>query len=317
MKTNKRIIYSLVVVIMTAGSLLFIGCGDYYKNDYRDNSPTSGKLKVYCNEGLYLHCKNQAYTFCSQYHNAAIETYSCSETEAIQALYQDSCQAIMVSRLLGEQEKKMFEQKQLFPKFSPVAKTGVVFIASRKLAIDKLTVDQIKELLSGKTELQDTSGKTIKVSVVLDHKNSSSSHFLLDSVLGQAQFGTGCFALNNTLELIRSVSENDHQIGIIDFAWLSDVDDPLFKSYIKTIKFLAIGKNEKTCVEPSQSTFKTEEYPFTRTVYILRRSDDFSLAKGFEAFVAGPKGQLIFLKQGLLPNRQAERTIEVNMEPVN
>ena len=84
---------------------------------------------------------------------------------------------------------------------------------------------------------------------------------------------------------------------------------------ISSIKFISIGRTDTIFFEPNQSSFKTGEYPLTRTIYLLRRSDDFSLAKGFEAFMAGPKGQLTFLKQGLLPIRQAERTIHVNMEP--
>jgi hypothetical protein len=44
----------------------------------------------------------------------------------------------------------------------------------------------------------------------------------------------------------------------------------------------------------------------------MRKTGEFTLAKGFESFVAGPKGQLTFLKQGLLPIRQAERNVTIN-----
>jgi hypothetical protein len=44
---------------------------------------------------------------------------------------------------------------------------------------------------------------------------------------------------------------------------------------------------------------------------VYRNTDDFSLAKGFETFVAGPKGQNTFLKQGLLPTHQQERNIKI------
>jgi hypothetical protein len=33
--------------------------------------------------------------------------------------------------------------------------------------------------------------------------------------------------------------------------------------------------------------------------------------------VAGPKGQITFLKQGLLPTKQQERIVEVKMEPMS
>jgi hypothetical protein len=52
-------------------------------------------------------------------------------------------------------------------------------------------------------------------------------------------------------------------------------------------------------------------------VYVIKKTGEFSLAKGFETFVAGPKGQITFLKQGLLPTKQQERIVEVKMEPMS
>ena len=57
----------------------------YFKNDYVDNSPTSGKLKVYYDEGLRLHIENQVYTFESQYPGAKVEPIETTENEAVQA----------------------------------------------------------------------------------------------------------------------------------------------------------------------------------------------------------------------------------------
>ena len=59
-------------------------------------------------------------------------------------------------------------------------------------------------------------------------------------------------------------------IGVIDFAWLSDVDDSLWKAHQTSIDFVAVSKPNSTLYsKPSQSSFKTGEYPFTRTVYVI------------------------------------------------
>jgi hypothetical protein len=101
-------------------------------------------------------------------------------------------------------------------------------------------------------------------------------------------------------------------IAFIDFAWLSDKDDSLFKANQHKIKFIAVSKPGSNIGEyPHQSSLKLGNYPFQRTVYVYRKTGDFSLAKGFESFVAGPKGQLTFLKQGLLPTRQSERALDI------
>lgn len=304
----------LFVLICTL--LVLAACDNYYKNDYRDNSPTSGQLKVFHAEGLSLHINNQAYTFSALYPNVKIQCVQTSETDAIDALLKDSCKAIVINRLLGEKEVTAFAQKQLSPRYSPLAKSGVALITNSNTSLKKLTVAEIKSLLQGELIVKDSLGNNLKLRSVIDNKNSAVSHYLLDSLLYQKQFGPNCFAVDNSLQLLDEISQNKNTIGFIDFAWLSDSDDKLFKKYQDQIKFVAVGRTDTIYFEPNQSSFKTGEYPFTRTIYLLRRSDDFSLAKGFEAFMAGPKGQLTFLKQGLLPVRQAERIINVNMEPI-
>lgn len=307
----------LYITIIALSSWLTFSCDDYYKNDYYDNSPTSGKLKLYHSEGLSLHVRNQAQTFLSQYHNANIDCIAATESEAIDAFLKDSCKAIIINRLLSESEQKAFLQKQITPRYSALAKTGVALIINSGTKINILSVDQIKQLLNGELIVRDSLSNLIKLTAIIDNKNSDVSHYILDSVLHTSQFGENCFAVSNSLELIEKISTTPNTIGFLDFAWLSDVDDPLFKKYHNQIKFISVGRTDSIYFAPNQSSFKTGEYPFIRTIYLLRRSDDFSLAKGFEAFEAGPKGQLTYLKQGLLPMKQAERNIEINLSPLN
>jgi hypothetical protein len=310
------IIKLLKYILPSAITLCFLSCDNYFKNDYNDNSPTSGKLKVYYSEGLQLHIKNQAFSFLNDYHNAEIECIPACESDIVNALLNDSCKAIIMNRLLNEQETKAFTQKNLTPFHSALARSGVALITSVNTQINKLTVEQVKQLLGQELIVKDSSGNSISPIAVLDSKCSSVSYYLKDSVLSSKKFGPKCFASENALELLEKItSEKDH-IGFIDFAWLSDVDDSLFIAYQNKIKFVAVGRTDTIFFAPNQSSFKTGEYPFIRTVYFIRRSSDFSLAKGFEAYLAGIKGQMTFLKQGLLPIRQQERKVEINTKPL-
>lgn len=312
---NKINFIKLIFFVLLTTALS--SCDNYYKDDYYDNSPTSGKLKVYHNEGLTLHIKNQIFTFGTQYPKAHCEAVSVTENEAIDALLKDSCKAIVITRLLGENETKAFAQKQLAPRYSALAKTGVALLINSATKIKALTIAQVKQLLNTELTVIDSSNTAIKLQAIIDNKNSAVSLYLLDSVIRQKKFGPSTFAVNNSLELIEQIAKTPNAIGFIDFAWLSDKDDLLYKKYQNQIKFISIGRTDTAYFEPNQSSFKTGEYPFTRTLYYLKRGDDFTLAKGFEAFMAGPKGQLTFLKQGLLPLKQPERIIEINMEPLN
>lgn len=311
MKNN--FLNSLLVVFVLA----FTSCDNYYKNDYQDNSPTSGKLKVFHEEGLNLHVKNQIYTFEVQYPGSNCENIVAFENECIKALYNDSCKAIMINRLLSENEKKLFAQKQLNPRYSAMAKTGVALIVNSNTKIKTLSIAQIKQLLTDELKVKDSTGSEIKLIGITDNKQSAVSLYLRDSLLNQKAFGKNCFAVESSLELIEKIASTPNAIGFLDFAWLSDKDDALYKKYQNQIHFISVGNGDGNYFEPNQSSFKTGEYPFTRTIYFIRRSEDFTLSQGLETFMAGPKGQMTFLKQGLLPARQQERVIEINMAPLS
>jgi len=123
--------------------------------------------------------------------------------------------------------------------------------------------------------------------------------------------------LASSKEAINYVAANKNTMALIDFAWLSDVDDSISKANRDKIKFIGVRRPGSLEVNyPNQSSFKLGTYPYTRTVYVYRKTGDFTIAKGFESFVAGPKGQVTFLKQGLLPTKQQERSIHINMEPI-
>ncbi len=313
-KSLKTIIASLIVPVI----FCLVSCDNYFKNDYDDNSPTSGKLKIYYDEGLELHVKNQAVTFESQYANARLYLVQASETDAVQALYTDSCESIVLSRSLTDKEQKVFESKNYFPKYSVVAKSGVALITNNSTNIKKLSYNQVIALLTKPFEIKDSVGNNIVIKVIFDKNNSSVVHYLKDSVLKGNNFSANCNILNSTIESINFVAENKNTIAFIDYAWLSDGDDSLFKANQNKIRFISVAcaGNDSIFEYPSQSSFKLNTYPFTRKVYVYRKVGDFTLAKGFESFVAGPKGQLTFLKQGLLPGRQSERQININTKPI-
>lgn len=286
----------------------------YFKNDYTENSPTSGKLRVYCDEGFATHAKNQALTFEGQYPKAAIEVVPSTDLQAIKALYDDSCKAIFISRELSEEEKKSFASKTLNPRFSEVTYSGIAVITHPATPVEKLTTAQVRQMLTLPVFSADSINQSAKLNAVFDNSQSSVTHYLKANVAGGKEFSQNCSALNSTMELLEYVSKTPNAIGFMDFALLSDRDDPFYKEWIKKVKLIPLGAGNGIYTEPSQSSFKTGEYPFTRKVYLYTQAPEFSLAKGFQSFVAGPKGQMTFLKQGLLPFKQQERNIEVKLE---
>ena len=293
--------------------IIFSSCGmqdDITKKD----SPTSGQAKIYFDEGLTLHIQNQIYTFKTTYKYADITLRSSNEKECIEALYNDSSKVIAISRSLTEKELSQFKAKNIYPQTSFVAGDAIAFVVSKDFADSTISLQELTEILKGNDS---TFFKGQRIKLVFDNANSGSTRQLKDSLIPTGAFGSNCSTVNNTQELMKAIATNSLAIGVCDFAWLSDKDDTTTKEFLKTVKILALSKNtNETAYMPDQSNIATKAYPLCRTICIIRRSAEFSLGKGIETFIAGPTGQLMFLKQGLPPNRQEERLIEVDMTPL-
>jgi phosphate transport system substrate-binding protein len=293
-------------------SLFIFSCG--LKEDItKKDSPTSGKTNLFYDEGLTLHIKNQIYTFQTTYKYADIGLRASNEKACIEALYNDSSKVIAISRELTKKELTQFKAKNIFPQTSVVAGDAIAFIVSKTFNDSTISIKELTELLKGNDS---TFIRGQHINIVFDNANSGSTRQLKDSLIPLQSFGKNCTALNNTTELINTISANPKSIGVCDYAWLSDKDDNTTKEFLKTIKILAVSKyNNEISYMPDQSNIATKNYPLCRSICIIRRSAEFSLGKGIETFIAGPTGQLMFLKQGLPPNRQEERLIEVDMTP--
>jgi phosphate transport system substrate-binding protein len=239
---------------------------------------------------------------------------SSNEKECIEALYNDSSKVIAISRPLTEKELSQFKAKNIYPQTSFVAGDAIAFVVSRDFADSTISLVELTDLLKGNDS---TLLKGQHIKLVFDNANSGSTRQLKDSLIPNGTFGNNCSTVNNTPELIKAIASNSLAIGVCDYAWLSDKDDTTTKEFLKQVKILAVSKkNNETAYMPDQSNIATKDYPLCRTICIIRRSAEFSLGKGIETFIAGEKGQLMFLKQGLPPNRQEERLIEVDMTPL-
>lgn len=274
---------------------------------------------MYFESGIEKHVLNQAYTFQALYERAKLNLFSCNENQAIQALYNDSCETIVITRLLSNEELKTFASKKHVPKYSLVAKTGMALVCNASLPVKKLSYADVISLVKESNSIPDSAGNSIQLNLLIDKNGSAIYHYIIDSLVHSDKLPNYFSSLNSSTETLAYVATHTNAVAFIDFAVLSDVDDLLYKSYSAKIRPLAIGAKTPNgkYERPHQSSFKLNTYPFTRNVYVMRKTGDFTLAKGFESFVAGPKGQTIFLKQGLLPSRQQERAISVNFEALN
>jgi len=283
-------------------SVFFYSCSNNEKQP--TDTATTGEVNITVDESFQKLFKIQIYTFQSLHPGSTINASYLPESDALLRLMNDSCKVVVMCRDLTGEERKTFESKNLFPVSTKIAEDAIAIIANPASSLSSLTVEQVKNILLKKNKE--------KTEVVFDNTGSTTAKYMKDSLLKGREFSNNVFAVKSSPDVIDYVSKNKSALGFLSVNWVSDSDDPATAEILKKIKIVAIAKDSaSTAFKPYQAHIKTKEYPFYRNVFMINRQTRVGLGMGFVNFVAGEKGQLIILKDGLIPAYPPQRIIKI------
>lgn len=316
MSLNKKIklLNKLILAVLT---LFIFACsnGGGSSNEPTD-TPTSGKVSVCVDESYKLLFDTQEYTFESFYENADIKIIYTDEKTAMQNMINDSCKVVVINRKLTSEEKKFFDQNNLYPKETKIAEDAVALVINKENLDSTITVEKFQDILSGiNKDRVNPESKNDEMMVVFDNPNSANYRYMKDSLLQGRELGKNVFAVKSNPEVIDYVKEHKNAIGVVSVNWISDKDDSITRSFLKEVRVMGVRKFEDTkAYKPYQAYIATKDYPFCRSVYMINRQTRAGLGTGFVSFVAGNKGQLMILKMGLVPAVAPVRMVEINTQ---
>lgn len=278
----------------------FVFCKKETKNEVEETF-TTGKLMVYVDETLLPIMEEQKQVFESQYPYAKITLVAKPEIEISKAIVDGKADFVILPRQLNENEKLVFKSKNIPGKITPFAKDAIAVLVNKAQGAESITTKGVFKALSGEETTQQ---------LVFDNANSSTLNYLMEQAGVKKNTKTHIKALKNNIEVIKFVSENKNAIGFVGVNWLTNTDAKT-ENLIKKCTVLAVGKELKTAVKPTQTNIALDSYPFTRKIFLLNYQGKTGLGMGFASFVAGNVGQRIILKSGLLPHEIPTREIRI------
>ena len=283
------------------------------------NTPTTGEMTMWCDEGLKPILSTSIDVFDSIYPKAKINVLYKQESDIVNALTTDSVEVGMLTRDLTPEEVAFFKQYGFTPKTTLVAYDAMAVILNPQNRDTVFTVGEIKDILSGKVttwKQLNGGGPAGEIVVVFDNAGAGTVRFAKDSILMGEPMTAKANALKTNEEVIQYVSEHAGAIGLIAANWISDTDDGGVQTFLKEIRLAEIAREAgKESFTPHQAYLATGDYPFKRGIwYIDATARNFGLGAGFASFLASDRGQRIILKSGLLPSTMPIRLIKTSKE---
>ena len=307
---KRTIFYSTFVgLILLTG--IFSCSGEKKPVNGRTDTPTSGTIQFVSDESfspIMEELKNQ---FEFVYPNAHLEPLYTDEITGLQMIKDLKTCLFITSRPLLDSEVSYLKTKRQLPQVFPIGYDGLALIVNKQNNDTCITVKDVKRVLSGQAQKWSdvVPGSTRgDIEVVFDNKQSATLHYVVDSILdGKPINSPNIVAAKTSKEVIDYVDKTPNAIGVIGSNWLNDKRDTTNTTFKKNIHVMSVTVKDKATPmnswKPYQAYLLDGRYPFVRTLYAIVVDPQKGLPNSFGNWIAGPKGQLIIFKSGLLPYR--------------
>jgi phosphate transport system substrate-binding protein len=311
MKFNPTIFVRLLTIMAVV--LLSVSCNPNKKKAKvitGDDTINSGTIHISVDESFAPIIDSQIKVFMSLNPKAKIIPHYKPEADCLKDMLNDSTRMIIITRGLTEDEAPFYKDTLSFiPMHGRIATDAIAVITNNKANDSLFSVADIRGMLNG------TSG--YKYELVMDGlKATSTVRFLIDSVLrGQSMKGN-VMAARNSEGVINYVASNPNAIGFIGVSWIGNREDPAQMTFQKKVRLAALqcaNCTEEVYVRPYQANMAMKRYPLNRGLHYILKENYAGLGKGFVNFLTHEKGQLIFRRGYLVPDRMALQIRKANV----
>jgi phosphate transport system substrate-binding protein len=300
---NVPIAFPMMRVVAIVLSALLWACnpsGKKAKVIAGDDDLTSGTIHISVDESFRPVIDSQIKVFESQYPKAHIIAHYKAEAECIKDLLNDSIRMVIITRGLSEEEVNFYKDTLEFPPiFGQMASDAIATVVHPDSKDSLFSLADIRGMLNG------TSG--YRYQLVMDGLTATSTvRYMLDSVLRGGDFKGQVVAAKTSAEVLDYVATHPASIGFVGVSWIGNREDSTQLSFLQKVRIAALqcgNCDKEVYVKPYQANIALKRYPMIRGLYYVLKENYAGLGKGFANFLTHEKGQLIFRRAYLVPDR--------------
>jgi phosphate transport system substrate-binding protein len=214
------------------------------------------------------------------------------------ALVSGTCDVAMSSRDIKAKEIELAEKKGIKPFEIKAALDGLAVVVNPKNTVDKLTLDQLADIFTGKiTNWKQLGGHDGAIVLLSREVNSGTHVYFKEHVLrkgnanGTEEFSPSALMLSSSQAIADEVAGNADAIGYYGMGYISAKQ--------KTVSIAPDANSEY--VAPTIDNVVSGHYPISRPLYLYTKGEPAGAVKKFIDFVLSKKGQQIVVETDFVP----------------
>ena len=216
----------------------------------------------------------------------------------IAALLNGTVSIANASRKIKDEEIAEAQSKGINPVEHIIARDAIAVIVNPKNPVNKLTLQQISDIYSGKfTNWKEVGGEDRPIVRLSRETNSGTHVYFLETVLrlgskeDKTLFSMDTLLLPSSEGIISEVRDNPNAIGYDGLGYVPD-----------DLKMIAIAEEEGGAyVLPSIETVNDKSYAIARDLYMYTDGEPAGLIKEYLDWILSDEAQVIVAELGFVP----------------
>jgi phosphate transport system substrate-binding protein len=278
--------------LLVLGAGLVAGCGE--QTD--PNEPT-GFIQVKGSDTIVNAAQKVAEEFMKDYPHVFVAITGGGSGVGIASLINKTCNVATASREMKPKEFEMARARGVEPNEHVVAYDGVAVIVNKANPLDRLTLQQLHDIFTGKvTNWKTLGGRDLKI-VTLSREVSSGTHlYFKEEVVrlgkkdGTEEFSPQTLLLTSSQAIVEETVANDAAIGYLGMGYVSD-----------RTQALLVQAKDGQYYPPDIKHVMDKTYPLARPLYFDTNGTPQGATRLFIDFTMSPRGQQQFVETGFVP----------------
>ncbi len=216
----------------------------------------------------------------------------------IAALINGTVDIANASRQMKDKEIAAAQENGIEPVEFTVAIDALAVIVNLENPVDKLTIQQLSDIYTGRiTNWKDVGGNDAPIVLLSRETNSGTHVYFLEEVVRKGEKENKDIFAKNTLLMPSSVGitselrRNPNAIGYDGLGYITEHE--------KTIA-IAVDENSPF-VQPTVATGADGSYPISRGLYMYTAGEPAGVIAEYLDWIMGPEGQTIVAELGFVP----------------